>query len=94
MVYQKPEALNWTNDSLQASKAILHDKPQLPMTLPTNEYVMESWKDGGAKCFLLVFLFTYLYFLLWDRLQGWSVDMEGPGNEWDWVRDVKFPKNQ
>lgn len=63
------------------------------MSLTTNEYVMESWKDGGAKYFLRVFLFTYIFFCgtgYKDGVWTWKDrEMSGIG-----VRDVKFPKNQ
>jgi hypothetical protein len=41
-----------------------------------------------------VFVFVCVCFLLGGRLQGQRVDMEGQGDKWDRVQDVKLTGNQ
>lgn len=43
--------------------------------------------------FSFFFNFNFIFiFFSWGRLQGWKVDTEGLGNEWDWSAWCDIPK--
>lgn len=54
-----------------------------------NEEELQSWKDGGSKCFVCSDLFLINIFLSF-LLGGWC---RGGGTGIG-VHDMKFPKNQ
>lgn len=59
-----------------------------------NKWICDGkMEDQNVLVFKIIFIiiFLILKFSFGRRLQGWREDLEGPGSEWDWAHDVKFP---